>query len=346
VREPTLGGGGNWPGDLDEIELFNTELNAATVLRVYKAGREGKCKERAYLPPVTSYCPNELVKSVPFTIYNDSGNTYTHNWFLLGNTNCAVPGPLAAGFAPQNWTGAVIPGMNSQTWPINITRPAGLVAPLSACYDATVTNTTNSSTFGTSAALKATSWKWCFIILDPIPIEHVPFPGYRAVSFGVTNTDTTPGTLNYQVVGRSSDGDATNRVISLNGLPPGEPVIGTLTVAPGATAPITVQVSFSEHQPFDFHDIVLEADADGDGTPEPLEARGVQSGIPRRGDMNCDGAVNFGDINPFVLYLSNFSAWQATYSGCLPENGDINGDSTFPAFSDINPFVALLSSGG
>jgi len=63
------------------------------------------------------------------------------------------------------------------------------------------------------------------------------------------------------------------------------------------------------------------------------------------GDLNCDGQVSFADINPFVLYLSNNAAWVAAFPGCNPLNGDINGDSTYPAFSDINPFVSLLSSG-
>jgi hypothetical protein len=63
------------------------------------------------------------------------------------------------------------------------------------------------------------------------------------------------------------------------------------------------------------------------------------------GDLNCDGAVNFGDINPFVLYLSNLSAWQAAYADCPAEIGDINGDGSYPSFDDINPFVALLSGG-
>lgn len=61
------------------------------------------------------------------------------------------------------------------------------------------------------------------------------------------------------------------------------------------------------------------------------------------GDMNCDGVVDFGDINPFVLYLSDFTAWQAAYPGCPASNGDINGDGAYPDFGDINPFVALLS---
>ena len=64
------------------------------------------------------------------------------------------------------------------------------------------------------------------------------------------------------------------------------------------------------------------------------------------GDLNCDRVVNFGDINPFVLYLSSFSAWQAAYPGCPAVNGDINQDGTFPSFGDINPFVTLLSGGG
>jgi hypothetical protein len=63
------------------------------------------------------------------------------------------------------------------------------------------------------------------------------------------------------------------------------------------------------------------------------------------GDVNCDGAVNFGDINPFVLYLSNFAVWQQTFAACPPQNGDINGDGTYGqgSFGDINPFVMLLS---
>lgn len=67
-----------------------------------------------------------------------------------------------------------------------------------------------------------------------------------------------------------------------------------------------------------------------------------------RGDLNCDGHVDFGDINPFVLYLSNFATWQATYPNCPPQNGDINGDGTYgqASFGDINPFVALLTGGG
>ena len=62
------------------------------------------------------------------------------------------------------------------------------------------------------------------------------------------------------------------------------------------------------------------------------------------GDLNCDGLVDFRDINPFVLYLSNYIAWATAYPACNPQNGDVNGDGTYPSFGDINPFVTLLTT--
>ncbi len=60
------------------------------------------------------------------------------------------------------------------------------------------------------------------------------------------------------------------------------------------------------------------------------------------GDLNCDGAVDFYDINPFVLLLSDPQAWQQQYPRCHRLNGDCNADGQVN-FEDINPFVALLA---
>ena len=64
----------------------------------------------------------------------------------------------------------------------------------------------------------------------------------------------------------------------------------------------------------------------------------------RRGDLNCDGSVDFGDINPFVLALSNPSTYAQTYPDCDILIGDMNCDGSAD-FGDINPFVACLSNG-
>ncbi len=62
------------------------------------------------------------------------------------------------------------------------------------------------------------------------------------------------------------------------------------------------------------------------------------------GDMNCDGVVNFGDINPFVQALTDPTGWQNLHPGCDILNGDINGSGTV-GFDDINPFVNCLTTG-
>jgi hypothetical protein len=112
---------------------------------------------------------------------------------------------------------------------------------------------------------------------------------------------------------------------------------------------------WTQHQPVDYPSarrghamvydsarrrVVLFGGHDGTYVGDTWVYRGL---LP--GDLNCDGVVTFGDINPFVLYLSNFTAWQAAYPGCTPQVGDINGDGNYPSFRDINPFVSLLSSG-
>lgn len=59
------------------------------------------------------------------------------------------------------------------------------------------------------------------------------------------------------------------------------------------------------------------------------------------GDVNCDGQVNFDDIDPFVLALSGPAAYQAVYPDCHWLLADIDGNGTVD-FDDIDPFVALL----
>jgi hypothetical protein len=60
------------------------------------------------------------------------------------------------------------------------------------------------------------------------------------------------------------------------------------------------------------------------------------------GDMNCDCVVNFDDINPFVLALSDPAAYSAAYPDCDILNADCDHDGDVD-FDDMNPFIALLS---
>ncbi len=77
------------------------------------------------------------------------------------------------------------------------------------------------------------------------------------------------------------------------------------------------------------------------GTPTTMTVT-IDQGPYALGDLNCDGLVDFDDINSFVEALSDPAAWQAAHPSCPLENADTNGDSVVD-FDDVNAFVALLT---
>jgi len=60
------------------------------------------------------------------------------------------------------------------------------------------------------------------------------------------------------------------------------------------------------------------------------------------GDVNCDGFIDFDDINPFVLALADPDAYAVQFPDCRLLNADCDFDGAV-TFDDINAFVALLS---
>lgn len=62
----------------------------------------------------------------------------------------------------------------------------------------------------------------------------------------------------------------------------------------------------------------------------------------RHGDLNCDGYVNFGDIDPFVMALNGHNTYAAHFPDCNWHHGDCNQDGHVN-FRDIDAFVAILN---
>jgi probable HAF family extracellular repeat protein len=59
------------------------------------------------------------------------------------------------------------------------------------------------------------------------------------------------------------------------------------------------------------------------------------------GDLNCDGVVDFFDIDPLVIALGGQPAYDAAVPDCRWLNADCDSDGDVDFF-DIDPFVALL----
>ncbi len=60
------------------------------------------------------------------------------------------------------------------------------------------------------------------------------------------------------------------------------------------------------------------------------------------GDMNCDGAVDAFDVEPFIQALTDPAGYALQYPACNLVQADINGDGAVDAF-DIEPFINLLA---
>ncbi len=78
----------------------------------------------------------------------------------------------------------------------------------------------------------------------------------------------------------------------------------------------------------------------GPGTP-PIVDMGAYEVWVVWGDVNCDGGVDFDDIDPFILALGSHEAYGLAYPGCPYESADTNADG-YVDFDDINPFVRCL----
>lgn len=64
----------------------------------------------------------------------------------------------------------------------------------------------------------------------------------------------------------------------------------------------------------------------------------------RRGDLNCDGNVDFGDIDPFVQVLIDPGGYEAAFPDCDVRNADIDRSGATD-FNDIDLFVECLIAG-
>jgi len=86
----------------------------------------------------------------------------------------------------------------------------------------------------------------------------------------------------------------------------------------------------------DVYEVRTGAATDGNGNGRPDEC---ELGL---GDLDCNGVVDFEDVEAFVLALTSRPAYLAAHPDCDPQRADCNGDGAV-SFDDIDAFVARLA---
>lgn len=82
----------------------------------------------------------------------------------------------------------------------------------------------------------------------------------------------------------------------------------------------------------------------GKGAPIRMTDADVALHAFPAGDLNCDGGVNFFDIDPFVLVLFDRAAYESLYPACDPHLADMDLSGSGDFF-DIDPFLDALFGG-
>jgi hypothetical protein len=288
---PAFGLAPGLQGCIDELELFASPLTAAKVAAIYNAGIIGKCPEYCRVPSVTSICKDKTSVQVCFSICNNTPTSQTYTWSLAGlpsGVGCTVAGPTS--FSPPAGTVTVLAGSCSAPICVTVQRPAGLTAQnATACYALTFVNNATGASHTCSGTIRADNTCWCVTpaqtgvvnvagrvmpgaIGTPIvigvggPCDPIGFP-YRITA--VAMFASVPG-------GPGEPGEPA--LVSLNGLPPGEPVIGNFSPSdPTGGGTIEVGAAYAHHDPAAPYEILLEADLDGDGVMEPVCATMIAS---------------------------------------------------------------------
>jgi hypothetical protein len=200
-------------------------------------------------------------------------------------------------------------------------------------------------TDGTTALAGATVclWKPGDIYL----IQQTSAAGDAAFTFTPTSTGTLSVTVTKQnflpYEGLADVVESANYSLTVNTVGQGSVTLDP----PGGTYPANATIQLIAEAAGSWHFDHWSGDLSGSSNPATLVMDGpktVTATFGLIGDTNCDGDVGFGDINPFVLALTDPAQYQQLYPSCYLLNGDINQDGVV-GLADINPFVNCLVTG-
>jgi hypothetical protein len=258
-------------GAIDDVMLFKCCLTPQQIAAL-----------RTDLQYCAETCSVPTIRSTPFgttttvlTLCNNSPTAQSYSWSIAGlpaQPGCSVNGPTI--YSPASGTVTLPPGPSCTNIPITINLPSGMLPGQTTCYQVSTLNLATGRCCVTKGRIRKT-WIW-HVNSDPSFYQtqkDIPV----SVHFTVGNDTDQAQPFQCRLVGRSNDGDDLNRVVSLNGLPPGEPVFQSIMIPPMDSVTVTIEATLLEFQPLNLNEVVLEADSDGDGTMEDVACATIES---------------------------------------------------------------------
>ncbi len=325
-------------GEVDEVEVFHGVLSAADIAAICNAGPAGKCKHSCRAA-YDRFCAGETEIAVPVELCNYSSSPQTYFLHFEGlpaapATPCS--GPPVTSFLLFGGDHVTVPAQTCIQVSLLLGRPAGLLPGQQACYRVSAANLATGQTTEQTSTVGRSS-KWCVHLLSSTP----PMPPHSTapISFVVTNTEDPSGVLALSIAAAPSGGSMGGAPVSLNGLQPGTPLELEVSVPLGQSTTLTVDVQFESHAAFQPIDLVLSADEDDDGVPEPLCAAPLRSVYRRPWSDGFDTYPTGGEMHG----VGGWRGWDGDpAAGALVSNAQVRSAPNSVAIVGASDLVQAL----
>lgn len=176
-------------------------------------------------------------------------------------------------FTPPAGSVTVAPGACSAPICMTIPRPPGLTAHnATACYAVSIVNDATGTCYTKQATIRNDNCGCATPAQQGVVNVAARVAAGTEVGIGIEFPCGPIAAMPYRVSAVWLNTEHPDpQALSLNGLPPGTPVTGTLSVGPLASTPLSVQASYPDgYDPAAPYEIVFEADTDGDAVMERL----------------------------------------------------------------------------
>ncbi|MEM9412107.1 MAG: LamG domain-containing protein, partial [Planctomycetota bacterium] len=261
---------GNWEGRMDEVELFDRVLTVDEILGIYNAGPDGKCRDQCHAKWDVPFCLGENSVITSATICNNGTSTAMYSLSLngLSASDCGnINGPTS--FTILDPLPVTVNPGDCATVSIRVDRPTDMNSVYDiGCFETVWTNLTNGFTTTCTGSVIDRRDICAVITANPVGVS-IAVDELFELPISISDPTGLGSEVEVQIVSMRSDMDPNApSIVSLDGLPPGEPVVRTVKLPPEGTADLNIDVRYLDHEPFVFYDIILMvADDNGNFIP-------------------------------------------------------------------------------
>ena len=292
-------------GYLDEVEIYDRVLTEEEIHRLYLEDSLGKCDDYCHVPEALAFYPSETEVEVAFTICNSSNKSATYDW-QAPDVTCIL-GPIGQYTAVDPASGSLlVPVGKCRSVNLTVTVPAAFGVGDIGCYTVWVTDPNSGEEFHCDGSvIGIDEWgAWPYISSGATSFRSTaetalaPIDMYEGdsveIGFMVHNYTSGESFFDYQISAVSSCDCDTGTIVSLDDLPLGANIEGSINIPPGDSASISTFAHLERFAPFTFQEVVLLADWDDDGSMEPGASIGIHPVIFL--DCNANGVHDSADI--------------------------------------------------